>query len=217
MREEDIEIPSDLATSVDQLRRDAKTILFVARDTILLGAIAVQDQMKKDAKRAIEQLTAMQYTTGIITGDHAATANAAARELGITATYADASPIRKADIIRELQQSGQRVAFVGDGMNDAPAPAAADLGIAIGTGTDIAIASGQIVIMNGSPTSVVDAMKLSRNIFKTIKQNLFWAFAYNVIGIPLAAFGLLNPVIASAAMAMSSVSVLGNSLRMRRK
>ncbi len=217
MREEGIEIPSDISASIDSLRRDAKTILFVARDTILLGAIAVQDRMKKDAKQAIEQLTAMEYTTAIITGDHAATANAAARELSIPTAYADASPMRKADIIRELQRTGQRVAFVGDGMNDAPALAAADLGIAIGTGTDVAIASGQIVIMNGAPTSVVEAMKLSRRIFRTIKQNLFWAFFYNVVGIPLAAFGLLNPVLASAAMAMSSVSVLGNSLRMRRK
>ncbi|MCW1892416.1 MAG: heavy metal translocating P-type ATPase [Candidatus Uhrbacteria bacterium] len=216
MQEQGITIPQEITTEISRLRHDAKTIVFVARDTILLGAIAAQDQMKKDAKDAITQLVDAGYTVGIITGDHAATANAAARTLGITLAYADASPIRKADIIKELQRSGKHVAFVGDGMNDAPALAAADLGIAIGTGTDIAIASGQIVIMNGAPTSVVDAMKLSKNIFKTIKQNLFWAFAYNVIGIPLAAFGLLNPVLASAAMAMSSVSVLGNSLRMKR-
>jgi P-type Cu+ transporter len=217
MKEQSISIPSEMITQIESLRREAKTIIFVARESMFIGAIAIQDRLKEEAREAIRMLTDLGITPGLITGDHLATANAVASEIHITShIYSDASPIKKADIIRQLKKEGKRVAFIGDGINDAPALATADLGIAIGTGTDIAIATGQIVIMNGSPLKAAEAIILARTTFKTIKQNLFWAFIYNSIGIPLAALGFLNPVIASAAMAMSSVSVLGNSLRVRK-
>lgn len=217
MKEQGIEIPSDLINSVEDFRRSAKTVVFVSRESLIIGVIAIQDRLKKEAQSAIKQLQDMGITPGLITGDHLATANAVAKELGMTThIYAEVSPTKKADIVRQLQAEGKRVAFIGDGINDAPALATANLGIAIGTGTDIAIATGQIVIMKGSPLKAVEAIQLARATFTAIKQNLFWAFIYNAVGIPLAAFGLLNPVIASVAMAMSSVSVLGNSLRVKR-
>lgn len=217
MQEQGIEIPVDINKEIDTLRREAKTIVFVSREKLLIGAIAIQDRIKQESKEAIRKLQEINITPGLITGDHLATANAVAEELGITShIYANISPTKKADIVRQLQSEGNKVAFIGDGINDAPALATAHLGIAIGTGTDIAIATGQIVIMKGSPLKAAEAIQLSRATFRAIKQNLFWAFIYNSVGIPLAAFGLLNPVLASAAMAMSSVSVLGNSLRVKK-
>jgi Cu+-exporting ATPase len=217
MHEQGIEIPPDLAKEAERLRREAKTLIFVARETLIIGVLAVQDRIKSEAREAVHVLKQLHMTPGLITGDHLATANAVARELDISEQiYADISPTKKADIIAQLKKEGKRVAFVGDGINDAPALATADLGIAIGTGTDIAIATGQIVLMKGSPLKAAEAIKLSRATFRAIKQNLFWAFVYNALGIPLAAMGFLNPVLASAAMAVSSVSVLGNSLRVKK-
>lgn len=217
MQEQGIGIPEDLQEKLEKLRRAAKTIVFVSRESMLIGAIAIQDKIKPEAKQAIDELRKLNISAGLITGDHLATANAVAQELGITShVYAGVSPTKKAEIIRTLQEEGKRVAFVGDGINDAPALATAMLGIAIGTGTDIAIATGQIVIMKGSPLKATEAIILARATFRAIKQNLFWAFIYNTVGIPLAAAGLLNPMLAGAAMAMSSVSVLGNSLRVKR-
>lgn len=215
IKEIGVTIPEDIARETETLRQSAKTIMFVSRDAALVGAIAAQDPVKPEAKQGIERLQGMGVSVSLVTGDHLATANAVARELGIESVYAGASPLKKSEIVSALQKDGRIVAFVGDGINDAPALATANLGIAIGTGTDVAIATGHMVLMHGSPEKTADAILLARMTFRTIKQNLFWAFIYNVIGIPLAAFGLLNPVIAGAAMALSSVSVLGNSLRVK--
>lgn len=202
---------------VMKLRAEAKTVVAVWSGETPIGVIAAQDKPKSDAKQAIDRLRADGIETALMTGDHRVTGEAIAKTLGILTVFAEVSPTGKADYVKKLQTEGKKVAFVGDGLNDAPALAQADLGIAVGTGTDVAIATGQIVLMGGSPTKAAEAIRLSRLTFRAIKQNLFWAFVYNIIGIPLAAFGLLNPVIAGFAMAMSSVSVLSNSLRIARK
>jgi Cu+-exporting ATPase len=207
----------DLPISIHQFRAEAKTVIAVGRAKVFLGIIAVQDEVKKDAKAAIERLRDMGIETALLTGDHQATAEAVAVQLGITKVFAQVSPSGKADVVKKMQDEKHVVAFVGDGINDAPALAQANLGIAIGTGTDVAIATGQIVLMGGSPMKAADAIDLARKTFRAIRQNLFWAFIYNVIGIPLAAFGFLNPMIASLAMATSSISVLTNSMRIARK
>ncbi len=203
--------------SIKDLRSAAKTVMAVAYDGKLLGLIAAQDRPKTDAIDAIRTLKTMGVETALLTGDSRATAEAIAQTLGITTVLAEVTPTGKADEIKALQAKGKKVAFVGDGLNDAPALAQSDLGIAVGTGTDVAIATGQIVIMGGSPTKAAEAIRLARLTFRAIKQNLFWAFVYNAIGIPLAAFGLLNPIFAGLAMAFSSVSVLSNSLRIARR
>ncbi|MDQ7814292.1 MAG: heavy metal translocating P-type ATPase [Patescibacteria group bacterium] len=202
---------------INELRAAAKTVMAVAFDGKFVGLIAAQDKPKADAVEAIRTLKAMGIETALLTGDSQATAEAVAESLGITTVLAEVSPTGKADVIKSLQAQKKEVAFVGDGLNDAPALAQSDLGIAIGTGTDVAIATGQLVIMGGSPTKAAEAIRLSRLTFRAIKQNLFWAFIYNVIGIPLAALGLLNPIFAGLAMAFSSVSVLSNSLRIARR
>ena len=217
MRERKVEIPGDIAEAIDKLRSEAKTVMYVARDSTLLGVIAAQDRVKPDAAEAMERLKAMNVKTALLTGDHEATAQAVAKKLMIANVYAGVSPNLKADIVKQLQAKGEKVAFVGDGLNDAPALAQSNLGIAVGTGTDVAIATGQLVIMGGSPVKAAEAIRLARMTFRAVKQNLFWAFAYNTLGIPLAAIGYLNPLVAAFAMAMSSVSVLSNSLRIARR
>ena len=212
-----IRIPADVLSQVMVMRQEAKTVVAVSEGGAFVGLIAAQDRLKPDAKAAVADLKAMGIETALLTGDHRATADAVAREIGITRVIAEVSPEQKADEVKKLQGEGKRVAFVGDGLNDAPALAQADLGIAVGTGTDVAIAAGQVVLMGGSPSKVPEAIQLSRMTFRAIRQNLFWAFAYNIVLIPLAAFGIVNPVFASFAMAMSSVSVLANSLRIARK
>ncbi len=202
---------------IDKHEADAKTIIAVAYDRELVGVIAVADSLKEGARAAIEHLRAEGIETVMITGDNRRTAEAIAKEIGIDRVFAEVLPQDKAKQVGELQQNGQRVAFVGDGINDAPALVQADLGIAIGTGTDIAIEAGNIVLVKGHPLKVIEALRLSRLTFKTIKQNMFWAFFYNVAAIPLAALGLLNPMIAAAAMAGSSLTVVGNSLRIKRQ
>jgi heavy metal translocating P-type ATPase len=201
--------------AVHKLEADAKTVIAVARNNELVGVIAVADGVKTDASAAVRRLRAEGIETVMITGDNRKTADAIATQIGIDRVFAEVLPQDKADRVRDLQKAGHRVAFVGDGINDAPALVQADLGIAIGTGTDIAIEAGNIVLVKGHPLKVIEALTLSRLTFKTIRQNMFWAFFYNVAAIPMAALGLLNPMIAAAAMAGSSLSVVGNSLRIK--
>jgi P-type Cu+ transporter len=203
-------------SEIEALEADAKTLIAIARDDVCVGIIAVADTLKADSKAAVARLRADRIGTVMITGDNRRTADAIGRLIGIDRVFAEVLPQEKADQVLAFQKQGRHVAFVGDGINDAPALAQADLGIAIGTGTDIAVEAGNIVLVKGHPLKVIEALTLSRLTFRTIKQNLFWAFIYNIAAIPLAAFGLLNPMIAAGAMAISSLTVVGNSLRIRR-
>ena len=207
----------EFGTAIDRLEHEAKTVLAVVLDGRVLGIIAVADAVKPDAASAVAALVARGIRPMILTGDNEATARAIAAELGIVDYVARVLPGDKAREVKKLQEKKLRVAFVGDGINDAPALAQADLGIAMGTGTDIAMEAGDIVLVQGSPMKVVEAIALSRTTFDIIAQNLFWAFFYNVVALPLAALGFLNPMIAAGAMAASSISVVGNSLRIKRK
>lgn len=198
------------------LEEEAKTVVVLAYDATVVGIIAIADTLKADAKEAIQKLQAQHIETVMITGDNNKTAEAIAKQVGIERVFAEVLPGEKAEKVNLLQGERKKVAFVGDGINDAPALVQADLGIAIGTGTDIAIEAGNIVLVKGSPLKVVESLMLSRLTFRTIKQNMFWAFFYNIAALPLAAFGFLNPMIAAGAMAFSSVSVVGNSLRIKR-
>ena len=216
MLENGVEVSKAVEKKVGKLARDGKTPIYVAHGDKLVGVVGVMDTIKDDAKAAIKKLRKMGIGILMITGDNEKTARAIAGQLGIKKVIAEVLPEHKAREIKALQKSGKKVAFVGDGINDAPALAQSDLGIALGTGTDVAIETGNIVIMQGSPEKVYTAIRLSQRTFSTIKQNLFWAFIYNIIGIPIAGLGLLNPVFASFAMSMSSVSVITNSLRIKR-
>lgn len=203
--------------AIDRLEEQAKTVLVVVVDSRVLGIIAVADAIKPDAPAAVAAAAAHGMRSMMITGDNEATARAIAAELGIADYVARVLPGDKAREIKKLQEKKLRVAFVGDGINDAPALAQSDLGIAMGTGTDIAMEAGDIVLVQGSPLKAIEAITLSRVTFASIAQNLFWAFFYNVVAIPLAALGVLNPMIAAGAMAASSISVVGNSLRIKKK
>ncbi len=205
-----------LSKSLAVLEDQAKTVVFVVKNNQAIGLIAIADTLKSDAVEALAKLKALGVKTAMITGDNHPTAQAIARELGITEVLAEVLPQDKSVEVKRLQDQGLKVAFVGDGINDAPALVQSDLGIAMGTGTDIAMEAGNIVLVKGSPLKVVEALKLSQATFKAIKQNLFWAFFYNIAALPLAAFGLLNPMIAAGAMAFSSISVVLNSLRLKR-
>jgi Cu+-exporting ATPase len=182
----------------------------------LLGLLAFGDAVKATAREAVARLHQLGIATVMLTGDNHGSAQAVARELGIQDVRAEVLPGDKAAVVQALRADGKVVAMVGDGVNDAPALAAADVGIAMSTGTDVAMAAAGITLMRGDPRLVADSLDVSRRTYATIKRGLFWAFAYNVVGIPLAAFGLLNPVIAGAAMAFSSVSVVANALSLRR-
>jgi Cu+-exporting ATPase len=212
-----------LATVAARAAHDGETPIFVASDGRLLGVIAVADRMRDSSREAIERMRRADLDVVMLTGDDARTAGAVAREAGIAEFAAGLLPADKTAEIVRRQTAGHVVAMVGDGINDAPALARADVGIAIGSGTDIAIEASDVTLMRPDLRGVADAIALSRRTMRTMRQNLFWAFVYNVIGIPIAAgalypkFGvLLNPIVASAAMALSSVSVVGNSLRLRR-
>ncbi len=199
-----------------RLQAEGKTVIYSAVDGKISAVIGIADVIKDNSKHAVHQLQEMGLKVIMITGDNRRTARAIAQQVGIDDYQAEVMPDQKASLVRSYQKSGRTVAMVGDGINDAPALAQADLGIAIGSGTDIAMEASDITLMKGDLQGVVNAIAISRRTFKTIKQNLFWAFIYNTTGIPLAAFGLLNPMFAAFAMAMSSVSVLSNSLRLKK-
>ena len=198
------------------LEDEAKTAMLVAVDGHLAGLIAVADTLKADSQAAIAALHDLGLETAMITGDNERTARAIAEQVGIDHVLAEVLPDGKTDEVKRLQQEHGRVAFVGDGINDAPALTQADVGLAIGTGTDIAIEASDVTLVRGELTSVVEAVNLSRATFRTIQQNLFWAFAYNVVMIPLAVIGWMHPVLAEIAMATSSITVVGNANRLRR-
>ncbi|HMK61105.1 MAG TPA: heavy metal translocating P-type ATPase [Dissulfurispiraceae bacterium] len=209
---------------ISKFSSEGKTPVFMAINNSLGAVFAIADPVKDDSAAAVRELVSMGIEVVMLTGDHRNTANTIARQVGIERFYAEVLPDQKTEIIKKLKAENKVTAMVGDGINDAPALASADVGIAIGTGTDIAIEASEITLTRGSLKSVVDAIKLSRLTIKTIRQNLFWAFIYNIVGIPVAAgllyiFGgpLLNPMIASAAMSLSSVSVVTNSLRLKGK
>jgi heavy metal translocating P-type ATPase len=194
-----------------------QTRVYVAAKEGLLGQVLLVDQVKADSAVAIARLRGMGMRSVLLTGDNRATAELIGKEVGIAEVHADVRPAEKVRVIRELQKnSSSSVAMVGDGVNDAPALAAAELGIAIGSGSDVAKETGGIVLVSGSLAGVVTAILLSRATMRCIRQNLFFAFLYNVLAIPLAACGVLNPLVAAAAMALSDVTVLGNALRLRR-
>ena len=192
-----------------------QSVMWVARDSALIGAIAVGDTLRESAKVAVSRLHALGIAVTLLTGDNARTAQAVADALGIDTVIAEVLPADKAAAIERLKADGSVVAMVGDGVNDSPALATADVGIAMSTGTDVAMHTASITLVRSDPTRVADAIDVSRATTRKIRQNLFWAFAYNVIGLPLAAFGLLTPMVAGAAMALSSVSVVTNALLLR--
>lgn len=200
---------------ISQEMQPAKTLLFCGSKEAYLGLIAMADVEKKTSRDAVDTLHAMHLRVKMLTGDNQATAERIAEKLGIDEISAQVLPANKECEIAALQEKGQRVAMVGDGINDAPALARADVGIAIGAGTDIAIEAADIVLMRSDPLDVATAVALSRATIRNIKMNLFWAFFYNTVGIPIAAFGLLNPMIGAAAMSFSSVCVVSNALRLR--
>ena len=222
MAQSGVAVSAELHSAAAQLAEDGKTPLFVAGNGALLGVVAVADVVKRDSAAAVAALRSMGCEVVLLTGDNRRTADAIARQVGVSRVIAQVLPQDKARVVRELQADGRRVAMVGDGINDAPALVTADVGLAIGAGTDVAIESADIVLMKNSLMDVADAVSLSRATLRNIRQNLFWAFFYNSVGIPVAAGALypawgltLNPMLAAAAMSLSSVCVVGNALRLR--
>jgi Cu+-exporting ATPase len=212
-----------LLGDADALRDDGQTVMFVAVDDRAAGLVAVADPIKASTPEALGALRESGLVIVMATGDSRRTAEAVARKLGIEHVEAEVLPERKSEVVRDLQARGRRVAMAGDGVNDAPALAQADVGIAMGTGTDVAIESAGITLVRGDLRGIVRARRLSRATMRNIRENLFFAFVYNALGVPIAAgvlypvLGLLlSPIIASAAMTFSSVSVIGNALRLRR-
>ncbi len=216
MAERGIQIPNRYSEAMERIEIAGNTAFLVGWDGTVQGTIGVADTVRASSAEAVSRLRAMDVDVIMLTGDNRRTAETIAAEIGIDRVIAEVLPGDKAEEIRRLQHEGRSVGFVGDGINDAPALTQADLGMAIGSGTDVAIEAGDVVLMSGDPMLAVTSLRLARRTFSTIKQNLFWAFGYNTAAIPLAALGFLNPMIAAGAMAFSSVSVVTNSLRLRR-
>jgi copper-transporting P-type ATPase V len=216
MADAGLHMPGALEEAVERLQEAGKTTVFAGWDGEVRGVLAVADTLKDDAAKLVARLHGMGLEVAMLTGDNARTAQAIAQRVGLDRVLAEVLPDDKAGEVARLQREGQVVAMVGDGVNDAPALVQADLGIAIGTGTDVAIEASDLTLIRGDLVGVATAIELSRRTYRTIVQNLGWAFGYNVAAIPLAALGLLSPIVAGAAMALSSVSVVGNSLRLRR-
>ncbi|HEV3001611.1 MAG TPA: heavy metal translocating P-type ATPase [Solirubrobacteraceae bacterium] len=216
MAERGLRVPEGLDAARRAAEAQGRTAVLVAWDGEVRGVLSVADTVKPASAEAVAALKRLGLTPVLLTGDNAATARAVAAEVGIDEVIAEVLPAEKAEVVRRLQAEGRVVAMVGDGVNDAPALAQADLGLAIGTGTDVAIEASDLTLVSGDLRAAADAIRLSRSTLRTIKQNLGWAFGYNVAALPLAAAGLLNPVLAGAAMALSSVSVVANALRLRR-
>jgi Cu+-exporting ATPase len=205
-----------VASEMNLLEEQGKTAMLTAVDGKLAAMLAVADTIKDTSKEAVSRLKDMGLQVIMITGDNERTARAIASEAGIEHVLAEVLPEGKAAEVKKLQEAGRKVAMIGDGINDAPALATADTGMAVGTGTDVAIASADVTLMRGDLNGIPDAILMSKKTMSNIKQNLFWALAYNVIGIPIAAIGFLAPWLAGAAMALSSVSVVLNALRLQR-
>jgi Cu+-exporting ATPase len=222
MEENEIAI-DDMQFQAMDLAENGKTPIWIAVEKEIAGLIAVADALKEDSHQAVQKLKGMGIEVVMLTGDNAKTANAIARKAGIHKVISEVFPEDKVKVIKDLQAEGKKVGMVGDGINDAPALVQADVGIAIGSGTDVAMEASDVTLIKDSLMGVVSALDLSKQTIKVIKQNLFWAFFYNTLGIPIAAgilypfFGiLLSPIVASASMAFSSVSVVFNSLRLRK-
>jgi P-type Cu+ transporter len=211
-----LDVPDELRQAADDAEADGKTAVWFAVDGRIRAVIVVSDTVKQTSRAAVAELRDLGLTPVLLTGDNRRAAHAVARQIGIAEVFAEVLPADKVDTIKRLQADGKVVAMVGDGVNDAAALAQADLGLALGTGTDVAIEASDLTLVRGDLTAAPDAIRLSRATLRTIKGNLFWAFAYNVAALPLAALGLLNPLIAGAAMAFSSLFVVTNSLRLRR-
>jgi len=209
-------VPAGLAAQCRQWEREGRTAVLAGWDGAALGAIAVADTVKPSAAPAVAELRALGLHPVLLTGDNGATARAVAATTGIEEVIAGTLPAGKADIVRSLQARGRRVVMVGDGVNDAPALAAASLGLALGSGTDVAMSAADLILLRDDLQVVADAIRLARGTFRTIRRNLAWAFGYNLAALPLAALGFLNPIVASAAMTLSSVFVVWNSLRLGR-
>ena len=217
MEKLDVKIPEGADSDAKELMEESKSVIYVSVDNMLISLFALQDTLKKDAGATIRQIHAQGFKTMMITGDQAEVAKSIADEIGLADFRAKVKPDEKAAIIKKLQEEGEVVAMVGDGINDAPALAQSDVGIALGSGTDVAIESGSIILIKGDLEAVLKAIDLSRLTMKKIRQNLFWAFFYNVMMIPAAVVGWMHPVLAEIAMALSSINVVGNSKRLEKR